>query len=98
MSSDSKGSPQWDNPHHRRSRPRSPVSPEWAGETPKEREEQRLEEAAVPVGPPAGQPRAASANTRPSTQGPEPAEDTALAAQTGGPAAPPRERAPSAGG
>ena len=94
--SDSDGSPQRDNRHHRRSCSRSPVSPEWAGETPAEREEQRLEEAAVPVGPPPGQPRAASADTGPSTQEPEPAEVTAPAAQTASPAAPPREGAPDA--
>ena len=84
--------------HHRRSRSRSPVSPEWAGETPAEREERRLAEAAVLVGPPAGQPRAASADTGPSTQEPEPAEVTAPAAQAASPAAPPREGAPDARG
>ena len=62
---DSDGSPQRDDRHHRRSRSCSPVSPEWAGETPAEREERRLAEAAVLVGPPAGQPWAASANTGP---------------------------------
>ena len=31
---DSDVSPQWDDRHHRRSRSRSPVSPEWTGETP----------------------------------------------------------------
>ena len=61
--SDSDGSPQRDDRHHRRSRSRSPVSPEGAGETPAEREERWLAEAAVPVGPLAGQPRAASADT-----------------------------------
>ena len=65
--SDSDGSPQQNDHHHRPSRSRSPVSPECAGETPAEREEQRLAEAVVPVGPPAGQPRAASADTGPST-------------------------------
>ena len=54
--SDPDGSNQRDDRHHRRSRSRSPVSPEWAGETPAEREERRLAEGAVPVGPPAGQP------------------------------------------
>ena len=49
---DSDGSPQRDNRHHRRSRSRSPVSPECTGETPAEREERRLAEAAVLVGPP----------------------------------------------
>ena len=37
--SDSDGSPQQDDRHHRRSRSCSPVSPEGAGETPAEREE-----------------------------------------------------------
>ena len=49
---DSDGSPQRDDRHHRWSRSRSPVSPEWTGETPAEREERRLAEAAVLVGPP----------------------------------------------
>ena len=49
--SDSDRSPQRDNRHHRRSRSRSPVSPQWAGETPAEREEQRLAEAAMRVAP-----------------------------------------------
>ena len=49
---DSDGSPQRDNRHHRRSRSSSPVSPEWMGETPAEREERRLTEAAVLVRPP----------------------------------------------
>ena len=71
--SKSDGSPQRDDRHHRRSRSRSPVSPGYAGETLAEREERRLAEAAVPVGPPAGQPRAASADTGPSTRGPAPA-------------------------
>ena len=79
---DSDGSPQQDDRHHRRSRSRSPVSPEWTGETPAEREERRLAEAAVLVGPP------------PPAQEPEPAEMTAPAAQAASPAAPPREGAP----
>ena len=95
---DSDGSPQRDERHHRPSRSRSPVSPEWAGETPAEREERRLAEAAVVVGPPAGQPRAASADTGPSTQEPELAEVTAPAAQAASPAAPPWEGAPVARG
>ena len=49
---DSDGSPQRDDRHHRRSHSRSPVSPEWTGETPAERESRRLVEAAVLVGPP----------------------------------------------
>ena len=87
---DSDGSPKRDDRHHRRSRSRSPISPEWAGEAPAEREERRLAEAAVLVAPPAGQPRAASADTGPSTQEPEPAEVTAPAAEAASPAAPPR--------
>ena len=90
---DSDGSPQQDDRHHRRSRSRFPNSPEWAGETPAEREE-----AAVLVRPPAGQPRAASTDSGPSTQGPEPAEVTSPAAQAASPAAPPREGAPDARG
>ena len=96
MMADSDGSPQRDDRHHRRSRSRFPVSPEWTGETPAEREERRLAEAAVLVGPPVGLPRAASADTGPSTQEPEPAEVTAPAAQAASPAAPPREGAPEA--
>ena len=92
--SDFDGSPQRDDCHHRRSRSRSPVSLEWAGETPAEREERRLGGAAVPIGPPTGQPRAASANTRPSAQGPEPAGETAPAAQAASPASPHREGGP----
>ena len=96
--SGSDGSPQQDDRHHRRSRSRSPVSPEGAGETPAERVERWLAEAAVPVGPPAGQLWAASADTGLSTQEPEPAEVTAPAAPTASPAAPPQERAPDARG
>ena len=90
--SDSDGPPQRDDRHHRRSRSRSPVSPGCTGETLAEREERRLAEAAVPVGPPAGQPRAAPADTGPSTQ------EEALAAQAASPAAPPLEGAPGAQG
>ena len=86
--SDSDGSPQRDVRHHRRSRSRPPTSPGYAGETLAEREERRLAEAAVLVGPPAGLPRAASADLWPSTQGPAPAEETAPAAQAASPAAP----------
>ena len=96
--SDSDGSPQREDRHHRRSRSRSPIPPDWAGETTVEREERRLAEAVVLVGPPAGQPRAASADTGPSTQELELAEVTAPAAQTARPAAPPREGAPDARG
>ena len=79
---DSDGSPQQDDRHHRRSRSRSPVSPEWTGETPAEREKRRLAEAAVLVGP------------LPPAQEPEPAEVIAPATQATSPAAPPREGAP----
>ena len=81
---DSGGSPQQDDRHHRRSRSRSPVSPEWTGETPAEREERRLAEAALLVGPP------------PPAQEPEAAKVTAPAAQAASPGAPPREGAPDA--
>ena len=96
--SDSNGSPQRDDRHHRRSRSRSPVSPGCAGETLAEREERRLAVAAVPVGPPAGQPQAASANTGLSSPGPALAEETAPAVQAASPAAPPPEGAPGAQG
>ena len=98
MVSDSDGSPEQNDRHHRCSRSRSPVSPGYAGETLAEQEERRLAEAVVPVGPPAGQPWAASADTGPSTQGPVPAELTTPAIQAASPAAPPREGAPSAQG
>ena len=94
--SDFDGSPQRDDRHHRRSCSRSPVSPGCAGETLAEREERGLAEAAVLVGSPVGQPRAAPANTEPSTRGPAPAEETAPAAQAANPAAPPPEGAPGA--
>ena len=81
---DSDGSPQRDDRHHRRSRSRSPASPEWTGETLAEREERRLAEAAVLVGPP------------PPAREPEPAEVTAPAAQAASPAAPPRGGGPDA--
>ena len=96
--SDSEGSPQRDDRHHRRSRSPSPVSPGCAGKTLAEREERRLAEAAVPVGSPAGQPRAAPADAEPSTRGPAPAEETAPAAQAASPAAPPPKGAPGAQG
>ena len=75
--SDSDGSPQRDNGHHRRSRSRSPVSPGYAGETLAEREEPRLVEAAVLVRQPAGHPRAAPADPEPPAQEPVPAEEAA---------------------
>ena len=81
---DSDGSPQRDDRHHRRSRSRSPASPEWTGETLAERKERRLAEAAVLVGAP------------PPAWEPEPAEVTAPAAQAASPAAPPREGTPGA--
>ena len=65
---DSDGSPQRDDRHHHRPRSRSPASPERTGETLAEREERRLGEAAVLVGPPLPAPE------------PEPAEMTAPAA------------------
>ena len=85
---------QRDDRQRHRSRSCSPVSPEGVGATHGEREERWLAEAAMLVGPPAGQPRAASADTGLSTQEPEPAEVTAPAAPTASPASPPRERAP----
>ena len=82
---DSDGSLQRDDRHHRRSRSRSPVSsPEWTGETLAEREERRLAEAAVLVGPP------------PPAREPGPAGTAAPAAQASSPAAPPRPDAQEA--
>ena len=94
--SDSDGSPQRDDRHHRRSRSRSPVSPGCAGETLVEREERQLAEAAVPVRPPGGHPWAAPAGPEPSTQRPAPIMKTTPAAQAANPAAPPPEGAPDA--
>ena len=96
VQSDSDGSPQLDERHDRRSRSRSPVSPGYAGETLAELEERRLAEAAVQVGQPAGEPRAAPADPKPSTKGPAPTEETAPAAQAANPAALPTEGAPGA--
>ena len=95
---DSEGSPQRDDRQHRRSRSRSPVSPGCAGETLAECEERRLAEAAVPVVPPAWQPRAARADTELLTRGPAPASRTAPAAQAASPAVPFPEGAPGAQG
>ena len=67
--SDSDSSPKGDDRHNRRSRSRSPVSPGCTGETLPEREERRLAEVAVPVRPPASQPRAAPAEPRASGPG-----------------------------
>ena len=96
--SDSDGSPQRDDRHNRQFRSCSPLSPAFAGGVLAKREEQRLAGAAVPVGPPAGQPRAAPADPQPSTQGPTLTEETAPAAQAANPAAPPAEGAPGAEG
>ena len=96
--SDSDGSPQQGDRHHRRSRSRSPVSPQCAGEILAEREERRLVEAAMPVGPPAGQPRVALADPKPPAQEHVPAEQAAPAAQAAAPSAPPQEEAPGAQG
>ena len=96
--SDSDGSPQRDDRHHHWSRSRSTVSPGYAGQTLAVREERQLAEAAVPVGPPAGQPRAASADTGLLTRGPAPAKEAAPAAQAASPAAPHPERAPGTQG
>ena len=96
--SDSDGSPQRDDSHHRCSRSRSPVSLGCAGETLAERDERRLAEAAVPIGRRAGQPRAATADPEPSTQGPAPAGETAPAARAASPAVPPPEGTPGARG
>ena len=96
--SDSDGSPQRNDRHHRPSRYRFPVSLGFAGETPAEREERRLAEAAVLVGPPSGQPQAARASLEPAAQEPVPAGEATPATQAAGPAAPPPEEAPGAQG
>ena len=82
--SDSDGSPQRDDHHHCSSPSRSPVSPRCAGETLAEWVERRLTEAAVPVGPLAGQPRAALATRSCGPMSPRRLE---------GPLPPPRPRA-----
>ena len=87
--SDSDGSPKRVDRHHRRSRSRSPVPLGCSGETLAEREERRLAEAAVPVRPLAGQPRAALAIPELPAQEPAPAEEAAPAAQAAAPAAQP---------
>ena len=86
--SDFDGSPQRNDHHHRQSRSRSAVSPGCAGKTLAERDEQRLAEVSVPVGPPARQPRAAPANPGPPAQEPVPAGDAAPAVLAVAPAAP----------
>ena len=63
--SDTDGSPQGADRHHCRSCSRSPVSPGYAGETLVEREERRLAEAALPVGPPAEQPQSPPNDSKP---------------------------------
>ena len=68
--SDSDGSPQRDNRHHRQSCSRSRVSPGCPGETPVEREERQLAEAAILVRAPAQQPQAAPCS--PELPAPEP--------------------------
>ena len=90
--SDSEGSCQRDNRHHRRSRSRSPVSPGYTGEALAEREDRRLVKAAVPVGPPAGQPLVAPDDPEPPAQEPEPAGEAAPAAQAAAPGPQPRRR------
>ena len=96
--SDSDGSPQRNDRHHRRSRFRSPVSPGRAGETLAERGKRRLAMAVVPVGHPAGQPRATPADPKPPGQEPVPAGEAAPAAQAAATAAPPPDEAPGAQG
>ena len=63
--SDSDGSAQRDDRHHRWSRSRSPVSPGCAEETPAERKERQLADATVLVGLPAEQPQAAPRDPEP---------------------------------
>ena len=94
--SESDGSLQRDDLHHRPSRSRSPVSPGCAAETPGEREERRLAEVAVPVGPPPGQPPAAPSDPEPPAQRPVPARAAAPAAQAVAAAALPAGGAPDA--
>ena len=89
--SDSDGSPQRDDRHHRRSRSRSPVSPGCVGVTLAEREERPLAKAAVPVERQAGQPQAAPADPKPPAQDPVPAGEAAPAAQAAAPANPPHQ-------
>ena len=76
--SDSAGPLQRDDRNHRRSRSRSPVSPGYAGETPAEREERQLADAAIPVRPPAERPQAAPNDPKPPSQEPVPAREAAL--------------------
>ena len=96
--SDSDGSLERDDRHHRRSHSRSPVSQGCAGETLAEREKRRLAEAAVQVGPRAGQPQAAPDDPGPPAQEPVPAGEAAPAAQAAATAAPPPPQASHAQG
>ena len=96
--SDSDGYPQRDDRHHCQSRSRSPVSPACARETPEEREERQLAEAAVPVGPPAVQPQAAPGDPRQPAPDPVLARGGAPAARAVAPTAPPPGGAPDAQG
>ena len=89
--SDCNCSPQRDNRHHRRSRSCSPGSAGSAGETPAEREERQLVEAAVPFRLPAEQPQAAPTGPEQPVLNPAPAEEAVLAVQTSAPTAPPPE-------
>ena len=79
--SESDGSSQQEDGHHRRSRSRSPVSPGSAGDTHAEQEERRLAEAAVPLGLLAGQPQAAPGDPKQPAPGPVLAGEAAPAAQ-----------------
>ena len=96
--SDSDGSCQRDDRHHRRSGSRSPVSPGCAGETLAEREQRRLAEAVISVGPPAEHTGAAPIDCEPPAPEPVPAGEAAPAAQAAAPAAPPQGGAPDAQG
>ena len=92
--SDSDGSPQRYNRHHRRSRSRSPVAPGCVGETPVKCDARQLPEAAVPVELLAKQPQAAPDDPEPPAPEPVPARKAAPAARAAAPAAPPRPAPP----
>ena len=87
--SDSDGSPGRDDCHHRQPRSAPPSPQDLWGKLHAEREERQLAEAAVPVGPPALQPRAAPSNPEPPAPDPAPAGEDAPAAQTAAPTMPP---------
>ena len=87
--SDSDGSLQQDDRHHRRSRSCSPVSPGCAGKTLAERQERQLAEATVPVRPPTGPPQAGPSYHEPPAPETVPAGEAAPAAKAVAPAAPP---------